>query len=174
MFRKITASLAGLVCAATSFTAYAQAFGSWVAETADSFFWAGTSNDSGALLGQFCYPANGSCMWFLGISSACKEGEQYPVLANSDAGAAQLQVLCSSKVENGLYRYVFTDFEAADELVKKGMQIGFAVPLQSDQFHVVRFNLEGSNLAVAAMRAAAESKAPSTLTNKKRTRDEFM
>jgi hypothetical protein len=137
---------------------YAETFGSWmtgVTDTGDGLY-AATQNDSGNLLGQYCFPSEGNCIWLLGMATACKEGDQYAVLANSDAGAGHLNVYCSAKLDNGLYRYVFLEFDAIQNIVTKGMRVGFAVPLEGDQFRVVRFDLGGSNRALAVMRSAAE------------------
>ncbi|QPK63285.1 hypothetical protein IVG45_21180 [Methylomonas sp. LL1] len=154
-------------------------FGSWFVDVSKSggFLYAATVNDSGNFFGQYCYPGSGSCMWFLGMKVSCKEGEQYPVLVNSDVGSNQLQLLCTGKLDNSLYRYAFTDFDAVDEVVKKGLRVGFAAPLQSDQFTVIRFNLDGSNRAVAGMREVASQVMPSNTvpaSGNKSTHDETM
>lgn len=157
-------------------TAQAQSFGTWDTGTVDSgdALYATTGNDSGNLLGQYCFPADGSCFWLLGMSTGCKEGDQYPVLSNSDAGSAHLEVLCSTQLDNGLYRYVFTDFDAIDNIVTKGLRAGFAVPLQGDQFRVVRFDLRGSNRAVAVMKSAAARAQRSSPAKPTGTKDQVM
>lgn len=135
-------------------------FGSWDVDVtpdgSEEILYAGTTNDSGAILGQFCVPSTDSCVWLIAMTTSCDEGHTYPVLANSDAGAAQLLVLCNAKLENGLYRYVFTDFDAVDNIVRKGSRVGFAAPLQSDQFKVVRFRLNGSIEALTLLNATSE------------------
>jgi len=133
--------------------------GSWMVSTqSDTALYAVTVNDSGALLGQFCYPEQGSCMWLLGMSTGCQEGDKYPVLLNSDRGAQSVEIYCDGKLESGLYRYAFTDFDAMQNHVKDSTRIGFAVPLRADQFRVVRFTLDGATRAIQAMRDAAENK----------------
>lgn len=127
-----------------------------VTDSGDKLFYAATMNESGNILGQYCDPSTGNCIWLLGMSTVCKEGDQYPVLANSDASSAHILVYCSARLDNGHYRYVFTEFDVINNIVMKGVRVGFAVPLQADQFRVVRFNLSGSNRAIASMRAAAE------------------
>ena len=67
-----------------------------------------------------------------------------------------IEVVCRGKLDNGMYRYVFTDFEQIDDTVKKASRIGFAVPLAGDQFRVIRFDLMGSNEAIAAIRSSGE------------------
>lgn len=152
----------------------AQTFGEWSAGITDSgeLLYAITVNDSGNLLGQYCVPATGSCIWLLGMSAACKEDDQYPILANSDAGAVHIMVRCDAKLEKGLYRYVFTDFDTVNGIITKGLRIGFAVPLQTDQFRVVRFDLSGSRRAITLMRTAAEEAHKKSTLKKTDTKDQ--
>jgi len=138
--------------------AQAQSFANWssgTVTTGDAMY-AITINDSGNALGQYCFPASESCVWLLAMSTTCDEGDQYPVLANSDVGAAYLQVYCSRKLDNGLQGYAFTQFDAVNAIVTKGSTVGFAIPLKGDQFRVVRFSLAGSNRAISTMRAEAQ------------------
>lgn len=107
------------------------------------------------------------------MSTACNEGDKYSVLANSDAGAAHISVYCGAQLKGGLYRYIFSEFDAVDNIIKEGARVGFAVPLQSDNFRVVRFNLSGAKSAIALLRAAAEKAAENKTTTKpKGTKDQ--
>lgn len=134
-------------------TGRAAVFGEWATDfSGPEFVYAFTTNDSGGVLGQYCYFSSGNCIWLISMSSGCEEGHDYPVLANSDAGASQVMVYCSSKME-GQFVYVFRDFEAIDKLVKDGHKMGFAVPLQEDRFTVVRFHLDGAGAALSSMRS---------------------
>lgn len=137
----------------------AQEIGNWHIETkSNEYLYAVTINDSGALLGQYCFLKDGSCAWLLGMNTSCNKGDSYPVLVNSDAGALHLKVYCDGQLDSGSHRYVFTEFDAIDDAVKKSAKIGFAVPLQSDQFKVVRFLTNGSVSALSIMRTTAEKK----------------
>ena len=120
-------------------------------------FFAVTMNDSGGMLGEYCYTAGASCVYLLAFSTGCEPGSQYPVLVNSDIGAQYLEVHCDGPLPTvaGFYRYVFTDFSAIDKIVKGAIRVGFAFPLKGDEFRVIRFSLNGSNEAIAAMRAVA-------------------
>jgi len=80
------------------------------------------------------------------------------VLANSDIGAMPLGVYCDDKLHDGASRYVFTDFDRLTNIVTRGMRVGFALPLQSDHFRVVRFDLRGSRRAVSEMRSTFKAK----------------
>lgn len=138
---------------------HAQSFGAWVTgiTSDETSIYAGTVNDSGNVFGQYCALATGNCVWLLSMSTACKEGEAYPVLANSDTVATHLFVYCNAKMDNGSYRYIFSDFDSINNIVTKALRVGFAVPLQSDQIRVVRFDLSGSNRAITQMRSALAS-----------------
>jgi len=171
MVRKIFLFLS-FIFLAISTVALAQTFGSWYVDTShNDGLYAATINDSGEIFGQFCYPSAGSCIWFLGMKTACEKNAPYPVLANSDIGSWQLQLLCDGPIGNGVYRYAFSDFDTVDALVRKGTRVGFAVPLQSDQFLVSRFLLDGATKAITDMRAAAQRK---TLPAPSGTRDQVM
>lgn len=151
--------------------------GNWFFETEEGKTpYAATINDSGALFGQYCSLALGSCLWLLGIATTCENGHEYPVLANSDIGAKPLKILCDSQLENGLYRYIFTEFDLIDDIAKRGALVGFAIPLQTDQFRVIRFDLSGSAAAIAAMKANVRNRvAPSQpKPNTKDTRDKLL
>lgn len=150
----------------------AQDFGNWHVDTSsEDAVYAATGNDSGAVFGQFCFLSAGSCYWFLGMSTACEKDAQYPVLANSDAGAWKFDVVCNGQIPNGMYRYVFSDFNTVDALVRKGSRLGIAFPMKGDQFLVSRFLLNGSVTALTVMRAAAEKK---TTPAHAKTRDQIM
>lgn len=125
--------------------------GDWTWNVDDpDLFVAATTNSAGHLLGQFCRPESADCMYVVGFDIYCDPGDTYPVLVNSDAGAAQLEFLCSGKVgdQNVL---VAADFDAIDTLVRQANRIGFALPMQGDDFKAVRFGLIGSNEALDAM-----------------------
>lgn len=154
-----------------------QSFGAWTTGITNegNLYYAATVNDSGNLLGEYCSPDTGDCIWILGIASACKEGDQYPVLGNSDVGSAHITVYCSAKLDNGLYRYVFSKFDDINDLIIKGLKVGFAIPLQADQFRVIRFDLGDSNRAINAMNAAVVEQTKKKVTPKTSgTKDELL
>jgi hypothetical protein len=148
--------------------------GKWNVVTTDpTMMYAVVFNDSGALFGQYCYPDKGTCLWLISISTQCEKDHKYPVLANSDGdgGAMQLTIQCQGSIggegKDAKYAYVFTDFDSVTSLLKNGKRVGFTIPLQSDQFKVVRFNLQGAEKAISQMRDKAseamdESKSKNT------------
>lgn len=131
----------------------------WTVNTDDpAMMYAVVLNDSGALFGEYCYPDKHSCLWLISLSTECEKNHKYPVLANSDGGAVHLTIQCQGAIGNDddkKYAYVFTDFDEINDLVKHAKRVGFALPLQSDRFRVVRFSLEGAASAIAEMRGKA-------------------
>lgn len=157
-FRKTCVISPLLLGLSISPTVDAQEIGAWFAETKTSLY-AATSSDSGNFFGQRCDASEGSCYYFLGLSNSCTEESSYPVLANSDAGSASMRLICKGSTTGDgpkMYRYFFSDFEAIDHLVRNATRVGFASPLQGDQFSVVRFSLQGAVTAITVMRNAAE------------------
>jgi len=155
MMRKLASAV--LLVLSLAVQAGAQEVGNWRIDTkSPEYVYAASVNDSGGLLGEYCFIRDNNCAWLLGMSTACDQGASYPVLANADSGAIQLQVYCDGQLDNGLFRYVFTEFALIDDTVKKSSRIGFAIPLQSDQFKVIRFQTKGAVPALTIMRGAAE------------------
>ena len=68
--------------------------GAWTVELQDGQgLWASTRGDRGAL-GQYCSD-DGACAWLLVLwDAACDEGEQHPVLVNTDRSASHHVVQC--------------------------------------------------------------------------------
>lgn len=157
-------------------SATGQTFGSWTVDasgyargSSDNVY-AMTINDSEAGFGQFCYPASGSCLWILATKTGCKEDSRYPVLASaSKGGAIALEVYCGGKFSD-YFRYIFTDFDAVNELVKGGGRIGIVFPLASGEFRVTRFDLDGATTAISTMRSRAENHAQKANTGTRDTK----
>lgn len=173
--RRVIPTLLFLALSLTQFvTAQDESFGSWsVGFVSDrTSLYAATINDSGALLGEYCTPSKGSCMWVLGMSTGCEEGSKYPVLANANTGAVELEIVCNGKILQDKWSYAFTNFEQIDALVKGGSRVGFAMPLQQDQFRVVRFLLNGASVAIARMRSTAERLNVQKVRDRTNTRDQ--
>jgi hypothetical protein len=139
-------------------SAVATTFADWEASSArtGSFFSAATVNRSREVFGQWCYTDKGTCTWLIGTATECVQGRTYPVLASSDIGAVQLELQCLGKLEvTGAYELIFTNFDDVDYIARKAIRVGFAIPLQANQFHVARFSLSGAVRALATMRNAA-------------------
>lgn len=138
----------------------AATFSDWEAsgDRTGSFFSAATVNRSREVFGEWCYPGKGNCIWLLGITTHCHEGNIYPVLANTDVGAVQLEVRCLGKLEiTGAYELAFTNFDDVDHITRKATHVHFALPLHAGRFRIMRFSLAGAVRALTVMREAAGS-----------------
>jgi hypothetical protein len=132
----------------------------------NSGVYAGTTNDSNGIFGQFCLKEDASCYWLLATDINCTEGNKYPVLVNSDAGASSQELYCI-KID-GKPRYAFTNFDSINEIITASSRIGIAFPMANSQFQVSRFSLVGSNDALEVMlKVANELTKSSTSTNTK-------
>lgn len=121
----------------------------------NSGVYAGTTSDSNGIFGQYCLKETSSCYWLLATDINCTEGNKYPVLVNSDAGASSQELYCI-KVE-GKPRYAFTDFDSINEIVAASKRVGIAFPMANSQFQVSRFSLAGSSDAIEVMLKVANA-----------------
>jgi hypothetical protein len=130
-------------------------FGRWsTGVTGDkSGVYASTVNDEGSVFGEYCYFSTKICSWNIAIDMVCEKDAYYPVLANSDKGAASLMLQCVGPMTgNSLYyQYVFNNWKDVEKLIKTGSKLGIATPLQSDQFKVYRFLLDGMTQSTASV-----------------------
>lgn len=123
-------------------------FGDWFVVRADNGdMVAGTQEDnfSKALVYR-CFKALNKCAHVLIAGIVCEDGHTYPVLVNSEHSALSMDTLCS--VNDGRSELVLTEFDLIHEIIKKASIVGFAVPMASGQFKVVRFSLNGSSKAI--------------------------
>jgi hypothetical protein len=149
-------------------------FGKWSTgrTSSGSGFYAITVNDSGHVLGRYCLESS-SCVYLLGIATACTKGDRYPVLVNATTGAKTLEVYCNGPLEGGnKYQYVFSAFDEVDQLLRRGTRVGFAIPIDGIDFTIVPFSLIGSREAIAVMTAAWTSSTTPAPARGRTTRDE--
>jgi hypothetical protein len=150
--------------------------GPWSLELDDpELVYALNMNEAGSGLAQTCLPKIDSCVWMLLMSTKCEEGSTYPILANSDAGARHLEVRCNGRFGTSeLSMYAFADFKAVDAIVRSARRVGFAVPLQGDQFRVIRFGLEQADAALGALLLGAARHVPKDLPPRPAPDDELL
>jgi hypothetical protein len=146
-------------------------FGTWTVGTTTNgeYVYAATANDSGNVFGQYCSPSDETCYWLLRLNLTCKIGDSYPLLVNADSGAIHLSVYCFNKLNDSMFQYAMTDFDKTNVMIRGNSRIGFAFPLQSDQFRVIRFDLGGAIAAVNSMLEKAQelkAKAPKNTRDK--------
>ncbi len=153
--------LSGLMLILALFVGTLQAqprsFSDWTMgrQSGEEGLFAATQNDSGNILGKYCFAELASCVYLLGMKTSCVKGNRYPVLVNASTGSETLEVYCGGALGSlNLYQYIFSDFDKINRTVLEASKVGFAVPLHNDQFNVVRFSLIGSNEAIDAMTQA--------------------
>jgi hypothetical protein len=131
-------------------------FGHWTtgATSDKGAVYAATANDSGAIFGEYCFFSSKVCSWHLALDMKCEKGADYPVLANSDKGAISLVLTCVGETSGGFYQYVFKNWQQVENIAREGAMIGIATPLQSDQFKVYRFLLDGLNRSTRSVESA--------------------
>lgn len=135
-------------------------FQDWTVSSTTNGMYAATTNDSGEVLGEFCYYSSKTCQWEIGMHTACKNDLDGIVLANSESAATPLEVGCTGELQDSpLYSYVFKNWQNLESAIHDSSRVGFAVPLASDQFTVVRFSLVGRSDAQQAMEKAFFAKA---------------
>ncbi|MBE7927631.1 hypothetical protein [Pseudomonas saudiphocaensis] len=126
----------------------AKDFGAWVViKSNDNLdLIAVTVNDSGNFIGFRCYSSSKNCIHVLSANTNCTDGAKYPILINSDYSSMSMDAVCG-KNGNGHELYL-TKYDDIHDLLQKGNNIGFAIPMESGQFKVVRFSLSGSEKAM--------------------------
>ena len=142
--------------------------GDWTWSIDDpEMYYAATENSAGQVLMQLCDSEDGTCFYAVGFDTTCDEGDSYPALMNSDAGTASIELYCGSKSDDGTNLMLVKNFDQMDEFVRQAKKIGFALPMQGDEFKAVRFSLKGSVAAIDAMRKIAARGAPAQSKTKK-------
>ena len=143
-------------------------FGEWFSSVNDrGIAYAATMNDSGGALMNACDPADGLCTWYVLMQTSCEQNSTYVSLVNSSQGSSAHNLTCEGALTVGgkqLYRYIISDPDTMDKVGAMVGMVGFAVPLDSGQFRVLRFSLSGSTAAVSHMRKLAEASPKNTKT----------
>lgn len=164
----LATALAALSLACASGLAQDRRFGAWSVGliTGGGGVYAGTTNDSNGIFGEFCFKDSATCYWLLANDIDCNEGNKYPVLVNSDAGAQSLEVYCF-KIDKSS-RFAFSDFKAVEQVVTQSKRFSIAFPMKGGQFQVSRFSLDGATDAIEVM----EKVAAAMKTSRESTRDQ--
>lgn len=125
-----------------------------------TYLYAATKNDSGEILGEYCYFKSKKCVWLVSFNTKCKAGDSYPILANSDSSAIALTVTCFGPIDehSSVHVYGFDDWKLLESMLKDAGRVGFATALSGDQFSVARFSLSGRTDATAALEAMFSEK----------------
>lgn len=113
-----------------------------------------TEQDDDKMLAYRCFTSQKQCAHVIVPATSCEEGQTYPVLVNASSASLALDCVCSEN-ENGMYEFVPTDWDGFHNILTNSRgYVGFAIPLASGQFKVVRFSLDGAKRAMAAAEAA--------------------
>jgi hypothetical protein len=131
-------------------------YGSWLAgwdttPQTGPYAYAVTINESRQALGITCTLDGIQCEWRLILQIPCRDGLDYIVLTNAPHGSRALRVRClAQKGENGEnFVWRFTNAAEAMDIIVGSQSaapvgiIGFALPLESGQFVIVRFPYDG-------------------------------
>jgi hypothetical protein len=84
--------------------------------------------------------------------AACAEGEQHPVLVNTDRSASHQVVQCMGMVPGIGSALAFVDFDGLDAALRRGSVVGIAIPEHTDAIGVAHFKLDGAAAAIDSMR----------------------
>jgi hypothetical protein len=150
----------GLFLAAFAFSfvflindAYSQErqFGAWtVGRNGNDSVYAKTTNDSNGKLGLICLKKDVKCYLALVIDSNCEHGKNYLTLMNPDAGNPSSLDLTCHKVKNE--NWYFLDLDKISDSVFDSPRLSFAFALQSGEYKVSRFLMNGSKEAIEALK----------------------
>ena len=122
--------------------------------------YANTVNDSDGVFTQRCLLESESCYWSIATLTSCEKDASTPILGSADEGAFHLTIVCGESFTYGgkkYFQYYFDSFDNVDKMVRASKSIGFAMPLESGLFRVIRFDLTGAVKAIDSMRTLAQA-----------------
>lgn len=147
-----------LLCA--SVAAKAQ-MGDWILVTSIPDMPIVSTSSGSSELGVFCLKGD-SCRAYLLIEGLCGSEElRIPVVVNAQNGATPLVAACR-KISKG-WLLVLEDYNDMEVVLESGGDAGFAIPLASGQFRVIRFSMRGAAKALQEVKrrsAAGGSSSP--------------
>jgi len=148
------AFIAGVFCVSAQ---AAQMFGNWEVSELKDLRVARVGGAAGSTAGVMCTPSEKTCSAFISIDFSCEDGASYPVMLNSNAGAYSSTGVCASSGDS--YYLLIDDFNATISAFESGGEVGFAFPLKSGQFRVLRFNCQGATAAIKLARTLPKTTA---------------
>ncbi|PAU56727.1 hypothetical protein BZL41_18990 [Pseudomonas sp. PIC25] len=105
-----------------------------------------TQNKAGGYLAFRCFVDTQKCVHVFSAGFECKVGAAVPVLVNTPASALSVQTSCASNSVE--YELRVDDQSQIHEVLQQDGVIGFAFPINSGLFKVVRYSLEGASEAM--------------------------
>ena len=97
--------------------------------------------------GIICVISSNSCLAYATLGFDCEDGHKYPLLINAATGAFNSLATCKHIIPE-LKIIVIEEFELMVSAFESGGEVGFATPLKSGQFKVVRFSTIGATAAI--------------------------
>jgi hypothetical protein len=125
--------------------------GKWSVQKSPSVQYAFTQNDAGAEIGIICLMESRDCLAYIITTNQCSDGAIIPMMLNTPVGANTVQTVCRHfPADQGKVTMmnVVTEFDVLKTAMESGGTIGFAIPMQSGAFHVLRFDTAGGTLAI--------------------------
>ncbi len=158
--RKIVCALALLACAGAS---HGQTkVGDWTVGTGDSGeTYMVTENEAGVLFGQWCGSDADSCYFQVMSTTRCGPDFESPVILNADGGAQATTLACKGTATfrgKTLYRYRVTPYAQARKIIQRGPRLGIVIPVEGDNFRLLRFPLDGAAEALSRVDAGRQGR----------------
>lgn len=105
-----------------------------------------THNKAGNYLAFRCFVDTQKCVHVLSASFECKVGTGYPVLINTHATSLSINTSC---ISSAVTHELLADNQShIHEVLKQDGVIGFAFPMDSGLFKVVRYSFNGAQEAM--------------------------
>lgn len=119
-----------------------------------------TENSDGNFLGKTCTADGSGCAYVLIQNTRCSQGAATAGLINSSAGTLNVKLTCVGPLSSGKDDKHVLYFDKTDDLEQviygaKGIA-GVAFGLDSGQFAVQRFSMNGAPVAVTRLSAEVE------------------
>lgn len=155
-----------VIAAALVFSTHAEAqsrrIADWTVDITATYAEAFTGNASGSTFGLYCFGAD-DCLFYVDTRTTCNEGAETPLLVNASSGSTYVIGTCRIVRLSSQTRYLNT-IRDADMVtaISSGRVIGFAIPLLSGDFRVIRFSLDGAVGASNAVSRALDRIKPRT------------
>lgn len=147
-----------------SHSACAETIGAWQLYKKNDIQIAKTFNQAGSTAGVLCVVSTRDCQAYISADNACEENSRYPLMVNSSVGASNLSSTC--KTIGGVQYHFIDEFQSAVNAFESGGEFGFAMPLKSGKFVVLRFESAGATAVIReARRPPAAPVKPASTSN---------
>jgi hypothetical protein len=93
-------------------------------------------------LGARCFVESKKCVHLLVTGTRCDDNMKIPMLMNAKTGSALINATCH--VNGSRYELLLSPYDSVRSGLTSGDMVGFALPLESGQFRVIRFSLKGA------------------------------